>query len=195
MFHRALYHLPAADIKALLDEVREQARPGASIVLIEPVCFPGNEPDAKDRVVVAALDDLAREAAHKVIDRAPAPVRSRIDEARAAAASRWWGERPRGPSPLEQPFVGHELEQVLRQLQFRFESCEVVESMREASALLAELRLLAEWNVEEAASIARDVLPRHDVLERALLGFPTLPDTSWYLTLCVASAPPADAEP
>jgi len=193
VFHRALYHLPAADIKAVLDEVREQARPGASIVLIEPVVFPGHEPDAKDRVVVASMDDLERETAHRVIDRAPAPVRLRIDGVRAASASRWWGEKPRGPSPLEQPFVHQELQQMLRQ-QFRFESCEVVESIREASALLAELRLLAEWNVEEAATIAHDVLPRHDVLQRALLAFPALPDTSWYLTVCVASTGSAGPE-
>jgi len=186
VFHRALHHLASADIKALLDDVREQARPGAVIVLIEPVCFPGNEPDAKDRALVEAMDSLVRDGAQTVSDRAPAHVRAQIDEARAASAGRWWGDKPRGPSPLEQPFVHQELEQMLRQ-HFRFESCEVVESLRETSALRAELRLLSDWDAQEAASIARDFLPRLDVLERTLLSFRTLPDTSWYLKVCTAS--------
>ena len=59
--------------------------------------------------------------------------------------------------------------------------------MRETSALVADLSLLFEWNAEEATSIARDFFPRLDVLERTLLSFPTLPDTSWYLMVCVAS--------
>ena len=186
VFDRALYHLATADIKAVLEEVREQARPGATIVLIEPVCFPGNEPDAKDRALAQAMDDLVQEAAQRIGDRAPEPVRARIAEARAVAESRWWGERPRGPSPLEQPFVHRELEQLSRQ-HFRFQSCQAMQSMRETSALVADLSLLFEWNAEEATSIARDFFPRLDVLERTLLSFPTLPDTSWYLMVCVAS--------
>jgi hypothetical protein len=110
-----------------------------------------------------------------------------VAEARTVWAGRWWGEPPRGPSPLEQPFVHQEPEQMLRQ-HFRFQSCEVVASLPESSALLGELRLLSEWNAEEAASITRDFLPRLDLLERTLLGLPTLPDTSWYLKLCVAVA-------
>ena len=187
VFDRALYHLAAADIKALLDSAREQARPGALVVLIEPVCFPGNEPDAKDRAVVQAMDHLVSECAQTVNDRAPESMRAWIAEVRMASAGRWWGEKPRGPSPLEQPFVHQELQQMVRR-HFRFRGCEAVESLRETSALLAELRLLCEWNADEAASIARDFLPRLDMLERTLLSFPTLPDTSWYLTVCEASA-------
>jgi SAM-dependent methyltransferase len=181
VFHGVLHHLSGAEIDELLVQLRRVARPGARAVIVEPVCFPGHAPDAKDRALSDTIAELLAEPA-AAAQRAGVTPSPRIAELRRRAAERWWGVLPYGPSPLEKPFEHDELALLLAG-DFDVQRHSVVQYLGGVQALGGELALLAEDAPDLAARLAAELVPQVDALERALLRLPRLPDTAWYLAL------------
>lgn len=184
IFHGLLHHLPGDEIDELVANVAARAAPGARIVVVEPTCFPGQNPDARDRALLDEIDAVVAAPAAALAARGIPEVEA-IARIRAESAARWWGELPYGPSPMERPFERDELARYLG-TKFRVLSSEPVQFLPASQALAGELAMLAETAPGLAAEIGPELQRRVDALERVLLRFPTPPDSGWYMNMLTA---------
>jgi SAM-dependent methyltransferase len=184
VFHGVLHHMAADDIHAVLEGVSRRAARGSRLVFVEPMCQPGHTPDETDR---ALLDEMQRvfQGPTEALAIAGRTQSERVHTLRADAERRWWGEAPYGPSPMERPFLPNELEAVVGHY-FEYLGSRPVQFLSASQALSIELTLLAEDDPALAASIQPELQRRMDVLERALLKFPKLPDAGWYMQMITA---------
>lgn len=178
-----LHYLSSTEINALIARLRKAAPRGARIVVLEPVCFPGNRPDDRDEVILKSIMDLVHAPA-RAIERDNIVVSPATRETQALLAKRWWGELPCGPAPLQRPFIGDELSRRMAQ-NFEIRSDEIVQVVI-AHELGKELLLLADDEPQLARRLAAELLPALDELEPSLLGRQLLPDLSWYVSMLVA---------
>jgi SAM-dependent methyltransferase len=185
ILHGVLHHLTAHEIHGLLDRVATRCAAGSKVVLVEPCCFPGHGPDARDRVLLDLIDELVREPARAAAAAGVAEP-DEIGAVRAAGDERWWGEIPYGPSPMERPFERDELS-ALAHHYFDVHEEKLVQFLPASQGLAGQLALVAEYAPDVAQAIATPLLWQMDVLERALLRMPEPPDAGWYMTLVSAT--------
>jgi SAM-dependent methyltransferase len=184
IFHGVLHHLTAAEIHDLLERVATRCQSGSRVVLVEPCCFPGHEPDERDRVLLDSIDELAREPARAATDAGYAEPEE-IRTVRTTGDGRWWGELPYGPSPMERPFEREELS-ALAHHYFEVNEDSLVQFLPASQGLAGQLALVAEYAPQLAQALALPLLQQMDALERVLLRMPKPPDSGWYMTLISA---------
>ena len=181
VFHGLLHHLGSQEIHDLLGRLASHAMPGARAIFVEPVCFPGHVPQSHDRVLIDVIEELVKEP-WRVAEARAIEIPEAVRHARVQGESRWWGEAPYGPSPMERPFEANEFGQLMGSY---FEAAEVeyVQFLPASQALAAELALLTDAAPELAADIAPSLMAQMDALERVVLRLPKRPDTGWYMAL------------
>ena len=184
VFHGVLHHLSEHEIHELLARVAGTGVRGAKLVFVEPVCYPGHAPDARDRVLTDLIDELVKEP-FRIAERQGVQLTDDVRRARDEGESRWWGDSPHGPSPMEKPFEGEELDQLLGRY-FDAEHGEIVQYLPASQALGGELALLTDCAPELADSLAASLMTQVDALERALLRMPSPPDSGWYMRMVEA---------
>lgn len=184
VFHGLLHHLSIAEIQQLLDRVRAIAPRGARLVFVEPVCFPGNAPDARDKVLLDVIEDVVKEPFREAEARGVGIVPA-VQQARDEAETRWWGAEPYGPSPMEKPFERDELALLLGQW-FDCNTAQLVQFLPASQALAGELAMLRDCDQALADALAPGLMAQMDALERVVLRLPRQPDAGWYMQMIEA---------
>lgn len=184
VFHGVLHHLPAAEIHDLLEQVQRLAPSGARLVFVEPTCFPKNEPTEAQQALLARIAQVIEEPA-QALERSGRQPGPRIRQLRDTADERWWGTLPYGPSPLERPFLGDELQRSVAHY-CEVKDTRVVQYLPASQAMGGELTMLAEDDPELARVLAPELLQRVDQLEQDLIAQDPLPDTGWYMQMITA---------
>ncbi len=184
VFHGVMHHLSQHEIHHLLERLSRLAPRGARMVFVEPVCYPGNKPDERDRVLLDAIEEIVTEPWRVAREQGVALVPS-VQAARQRQDERWWGAAPHGPSPMEKPFEGRELDDLLSSY-FDTQPGESVQYLPASQGLASELALLRDCNADLADTLATQLMPQVDALERVLMRMPRLPDSGWFLRMVQA---------
>ena len=168
----------------LFRSVRAVAPRGARLVFVEPVCFPGNAPDARDKVLLDVIEDVVKEPFREAEARGVGIVPA-VQQARDEAETRWWGAEPYGPSPMEKPFERDELALLLGQW-FDCNTAQLVQFLPASQALAGELAMLRDCDQALADALAPGLMAQMDALERVVLRLPRQPDAGWYMQMIEA---------
>lgn len=181
IFHGLLHHLPSNEIDELIFNIKEKAAIGAILIFVEPTCFPGNNPDIKDNILIESIKQLVKSPLTYLIDNNLKEC-EQILNVRKISEERWWGELPYGPSPMEKPFEEKELPNFLSQY-FDLLSDELVQFLPASQALAGELAMIDESFPEFSSTIFNNLQNQMDCLEQILLKYPNPPDCGWYMNL------------
>jgi len=179
VFHGVLHHLTGWEVVDLFQKIKARAKPGACIIVIEPHCYPGGVVDA---VASQILADIGRcfEDVQRLRETLNVSYSARTLAAINSAEERWWGEAPYGPSPMEKPFEGNELAELLKVF-FSVEGDSVVQYLNASQAVAGQLAMLLHDEPGLTDQTVNQASSKIDLLESRLLTKPTLPDTGWYM--------------
>jgi SAM-dependent methyltransferase len=179
VFHGVLHHLTGWEVVDLFQKIKARAKPGASIIVIEPHCYPGSPVDDEASEILADMERCLQEVQEL---RATLTV-SYSDRTHAAihsADERWWGEAPYGPSPMEKPFEGNELAELM-EVFFSIEGDAVVQYLNASQAVAGQLAMLLHDEPALAEDVISQARSKIDLLESKLIAKASLPDTGWYM--------------
>lgn len=181
LFHGLLHHLPSAEIDEILISLKSKAAPNTKIVMVEPTCFPGNTPDAKDTILLDQIQSIVQTPSRLLKNKGITECQN-IQDIREKSIERWWGTLPYGPSPLEKPFEHNELSLYLKN-DFNLIRDELVQFLPASQALSGELAMTSETDFELISDASHDLLSKMDILESIILQYPRPPDAGWYMNL------------
>lgn len=185
IFHGVLHHMDSSNILKILSIVNEHAESGTKVVIIEPCCFPGVPVTEEQQKTIASINEILS-MPQSILHEKGLSVSEKSQTILEQVNSRWWGELPYGPSPMERPFEYEELCRLSDHF-FNVISSKLVQYLPASQALASQIAIHSEYGKQELQDHIGSLLKDMDLLESSILKSLPAPDTGWYMNMTLAT--------